>query len=44
MLPNTVAELKPLGISPKEFALDGGFNIGPTTEVSKTPTGSSVHL
>jgi IS5 family transposase len=32
LLPDTVAELKRLGISPKEFALDGGFNVGPTRE------------
>jgi IS5 family transposase len=31
LLPHTIAELKRLGISPKEIALDGGFNIGPTT-------------
>jgi transposase, IS5 family len=32
LLPDTVAELKRLGISPKEVALDGGFNIGPTRQ------------
>jgi IS5 family transposase len=32
LLPATVAELKRLGISPKEVALDGGFNVGPTSE------------
>ena len=32
LLPDTVAELKRLGISPKEIALDGGFNVGPTSE------------
>jgi IS5 family transposase len=32
LLPDTVAELKRLGISPREVALDGGFNIGPTTQ------------
>jgi transposase, IS5 family len=32
LLPATVAELKRLGISQKEIALDGGFNIGPTTQ------------
>ncbi len=31
LLPATVAELKRLGISPREVALDGGFNVGPTT-------------
>jgi transposase, IS5 family len=30
LLPGTVAELKRLGISPREVALDGGFNVGPT--------------
>jgi transposase, IS5 family len=32
LLPQTVAELKRLGISPREGALDGGFNIGPTRD------------
>ncbi|MGZ6639999.1 MAG: transposase [Solirubrobacteraceae bacterium] len=32
LLPDTVAELKRLGISPKEVALDDGFNVGPTRE------------
>jgi IS5 family transposase len=32
LLPDTVAELERLGISPREVALDGGFNVGPTTE------------
>jgi IS5 family transposase len=31
LLPQTVAELKRLGISPREVALDGGFNVGPTS-------------
>jgi transposase, IS5 family len=31
LLPQTIAEVKRLGISPKEVALDGGFNTGPTT-------------
>jgi transposase, IS5 family len=30
LLPQTVAELGRLGISPREVALDGGFNVGPT--------------
>jgi transposase, IS5 family len=29
-LPDTVAELQRLGISPREVALDGGFNVRPT--------------
>jgi len=33
LLPNTVSELKRLGISVKEVALDGGFNTGPTRDV-----------
>ena len=32
LLPDTVAELKRLGISPREVALDGGFNVAPTAE------------
>jgi transposase, IS5 family len=32
LLPQTVAELDALGLSPKEVALDGGFTLGPTTE------------
>jgi transposase, IS5 family len=32
LLPDTIAELKRLGISPKEVALDGGFNVGPTRQ------------
>ncbi len=30
LLPGTVAELERLGISVREVALDGGFNVGPT--------------
>ncbi len=32
LLPQTVTELQRLGLSPKEVALDGGFNVGPTSE------------
>jgi transposase, IS5 family len=32
LLPGTIAELKRLGISPREIALDAGFNVGPTRE------------
>jgi IS5 family transposase len=32
LLPKTVAELKRLGLSPREVALDGGFNVGPTSD------------
>jgi IS5 family transposase len=35
-LPDTVAELQPLGIQPREVALDGGFNIGPTAQTLET--------
>jgi transposase, IS5 family len=32
LLPATVAELERLGISPREVALDGGFQVGPTRQ------------
>ncbi len=32
LLPDTVAELERLGISPREVALDGGFNLGHTRQ------------
>jgi transposase, IS5 family len=32
LLPDTLAELTRLGISPREIALDGGFNLGPTRQ------------
>jgi IS5 family transposase len=32
LLPDTIAELARLGISPREIALDGGFNVGPTRQ------------
>jgi len=32
LLPDTIAELDRLGIRPKEIALDGGFNVGPTRQ------------
>jgi IS5 family transposase len=32
LLPDTIAELTRLGIQPREIALDGGFNPGPTRE------------
>ncbi|MGZ6574845.1 MAG: transposase [Solirubrobacteraceae bacterium] len=32
LLPDTIAELTRLGIQPKEIALDGGFNAGPTRQ------------
>jgi IS5 family transposase len=30
LLPDTIGELTRLGIRPREIALDGGFNLGPT--------------
>jgi transposase, IS5 family len=36
LLPDTVAELERLGITPREIALDGGFNVGPTTQTLRT--------
>jgi IS5 family transposase len=32
LLPDAIAELKRLGISPREIALDGGFNVRPTRQ------------
>jgi transposase, IS5 family len=32
LLPDTITELKRLGISPREVALDGGFNVAPTRQ------------
>jgi IS5 family transposase len=32
LLPDTISELARLGISPREIALDAGFNIGPTSQ------------
>ena len=32
LLPQTIAELDRLGLSPREVVLDGGFALGPTTE------------
>jgi len=32
LLPSTAAELQALGLSPREVALDGGFNTAPTNE------------
>jgi IS5 family transposase len=32
LLPQTVTELKRLGLTPSEVALDGGFQTGPTTD------------
>jgi transposase, IS5 family len=32
LLPDTISELTRLGISPREIALDAGFNVGPTRQ------------
>jgi transposase, IS5 family len=32
LLPQTITELKRLGLSPREVALDGGFALGPSTD------------
>jgi IS5 family transposase len=32
LLPDTITELHRLGIQPREIALDGGFNLGPTRQ------------
>jgi IS5 family transposase len=32
LLPQTVAELRRVGLSPREVALDGAFNVGPTQQ------------
>ena len=44
LLPDTVTELKRLGLSPREVALDGGFKPGPTKEASRSHTRAGVHL
>jgi transposase, IS5 family len=33
LLPDTIAELERLGIALREVALDGGFNVGPTSHL-----------
>ena len=44
LLPQTVAELKRLGISPREVALDGGFNVGPTGQAFEDLTPERVFI
>ena len=44
LLPQTVAELKRLGISPREVALDGGFNVGPTRQAFEDLTPERVFI
>jgi IS5 family transposase len=44
LLPQTVAELKRLGISPREIAVDGGFNVGPTRQALQDLTPERVFI
>lgn len=44
LLPQTIAELTRLGISPREVALDGGFNIGPTRQTLENLTADRVFI
>jgi len=44
LLPQAVTELQRLGLSPKEIALDGGFNVGPTTDALENLTPERVFI
>lgn len=44
LLPQTVAEIKRLGLSPREVALDGGFAVGPTTDALADLTPERVFI
>lgn len=44
LLPDTVAELRALGISPREVALDGGFQPGPTNSALEELTPERVFI
>jgi len=44
LLPQTVAELKRLGLLPREVALDGGFNVGPTSQALEDLTPDRVFI
>ncbi len=44
LLPNTIAELKRLQISPRELAFDGGFMPGPTNEALEDLTPERVFI
>jgi transposase, IS5 family len=44
LLPQTVAELKRLGISPREVALDGGFNVSRTRQAFEDLTPERVFI
>jgi len=44
LLPDTVAELQRLGLSPREVALDGGFHTGQTSEALSALTPERVFI
>jgi transposase, IS5 family len=44
LLPGTVAELKRLGISVQEVAVDGGFNVGPTNTALEDLAPKNVYI
>src|SRR6516162_10015495 len=44
LLPGTVAELKRLGISVQEVAVDGGFNVGPTNTALEDLQPKNVYI
>jgi transposase, IS5 family len=44
LLPKTVAELRKLALSPREVALDGGFNTRPTSEALSALTPERVFI
>ncbi len=44
LLPDTVAELHKLEISPREIALDGGFNVSPTRDALEDLTPERVFI
>lgn len=44
LLPDTVAELERLGLSPREVALDGGFHTAPTSEALSALTPERVFI
>jgi transposase, IS5 family len=44
LLPDTVAELERLGLSPREVAVDGGFHTEPTRETLKALTPERVFI
>jgi IS5 family transposase len=44
LLPQTVAEMQRVGIRVREIALDGGFNVGPTTSALEPLTPENVFI